>query len=248
MAIPINPLENIDRFISQIDDADCLDEVRASLEFQMKRLGFDKFCYWLIWPPFGPRISFVLGNYPEKWLKYYTSKNFRSDDIVGRYASLCTRPFSWQEAYKNYTLTSSQKKVIEGGIDAGLKSGASVPIHGPGPAVATFSVSNDMDQKELDKAFILHRHEIHLIATYAHEKIISLRFGAPEISDLKLTAREIEVVTWTARGKTGWETAQILNISEDTVKQHIENSCHKLDASNKSHVVAKALQYGLICL
>lgn len=243
-----NPLENIDRFISQIDESQCLEDIKAALEIQIRRLGFDKFCYWVIWPPSGLRTSFALSNYPVKWLDHYTNNSYRSDDVVGRYSALCSRPFSWKEVRKKYVLTPDQRRVFDEALDAGLKSGASVPIHGPGAAVAAFSVSNDMDQEEFEKLFLKNRHEIHLMATYAHEKIMAISFSKPAVSDIKLTARELEVITWIARGKTRWETAEILSIAEETVKQHLENACNKLEASNKAHAVAKALSNGLISL
>ncbi|MFA5957776.1 helix-turn-helix transcriptional regulator [Hyphomicrobium sp.] len=62
----------------------------------------------------------------------------------------------------------------------------------------------------------------------------------------RLTAREIEAMTWTARGKTGGEVATIMNIKEDTVRAHVENVRQKLKASNKTHAVALALAQKLI--
>jgi len=62
----------------------------------------------------------------------------------------------------------------------------------------------------------------------------------------KLTPREVDVMTWTARGKTRAEISVILSISEETVKDYITNACRKLDAVNKTQAAAKALVFGLI--
>jgi DNA-binding CsgD family transcriptional regulator len=48
-------------------------------------------------------------------------------------------------------------------------------------------------------------------------------------------------------GKTNWEISLILNISERTVKFHIQNTMEKLQASSRAHAVAIALGEGLIC-
>lgn len=61
-----------------------------------------------------------------------------------------------------------------------------------------------------------------------------------------LTQREIECLTWTARGKTSWEISVILGVSESTATFHLRNAVIKLQASNRTHAVAKALQSGLI--
>jgi len=62
----------------------------------------------------------------------------------------------------------------------------------------------------------------------------------------KLTPREIEVMTLTAKGKTRGEISRILSLSEETVKDYIARACRKLDAVNKTHAVALAVMLGLI--
>ena len=61
-----------------------------------------------------------------------------------------------------------------------------------------------------------------------------------------LTPREIEVMTWTAHGKTRVEISIILSIAEETVKYYTENACIKLKAVNKTHAASKAIALGLI--
>jgi LuxR family quorum sensing-dependent transcriptional regulator len=65
---------------------------------------------------------------------------------------------------------------------------------------------------------------------------------------VQLTAREKEVLAWAARGKTVADTAQILGISPETVEGFIKQALRKLDASNKTHGVAKGIALGLIDL
>jgi DNA-binding CsgD family transcriptional regulator len=62
----------------------------------------------------------------------------------------------------------------------------------------------------------------------------------------KLSARELEVLTWAARGKTFPEIAMLLPIKEGTVKFHIEQASKKLNTKNKTHTVAVAVALGLI--
>lgn len=61
-----------------------------------------------------------------------------------------------------------------------------------------------------------------------------------------LAAREREVLAWLAQGKSGPETAIILDISICTVRIHIQNIKRKLDASNIPHAITKAFQEGLL--
>lgn len=57
-----------------------------------------------------------------------------------------------------------------------------------------------------------------------------------------LTRREKEVLLWTARGKTAWETSVILNISRTTVISHLKNTRAKLDTTNVVQTVAEAMR------
>ncbi len=63
-----------------------------------------------------------------------------------------------------------------------------------------------------------------------------------------LTDREVEVLIWTAHGKTSKETSQILEISINTVNFHIKNIMMKLGAVNRASAVAMAVQSGLLDL
>jgi DNA-binding CsgD family transcriptional regulator len=51
---------------------------------------------------------------------------------------------------------------------------------------------------------------------------------------------------WARGGKTSWEIAKILGISQATAIFHMKNVIAKLDASNKTHAVIVALEHGLI--
>lgn len=58
---------------------------------------------------------------------------------------------------------------------------------------------------------------------------------------LKITRREAEVLFWVAKGKTDWEIAQILHISERTVNKHLEQIYRKLEVNNRTAATAKAM-------
>lgn len=61
-----------------------------------------------------------------------------------------------------------------------------------------------------------------------------------------LTRREHECLGWCADGKSYWETAVILGISERTVSFHMEAVRSKLQAASNAHAVAVALRAGLL--
>ncbi|RDU95945.1 response regulator transcription factor [Trinickia dinghuensis] len=68
----------------------------------------------------------------------------------------------------------------------------------------------------------------------------------PPAAFTPLTDREFMVLDWLKEGKTNWEIAAILGISERTVKFHVANIRSKLSASSRSHAVALAYSHNLI--
>ena len=56
----------------------------------------------------------------------------------------------------------------------------------------------------------------------------------------KLNDREVEVLTWVARGKTSSEIAQIVGLTKRTVDFHIDNARTKLGAATRTEAVIKA--------
>jgi DNA-binding NarL/FixJ family response regulator len=61
-----------------------------------------------------------------------------------------------------------------------------------------------------------------------------------------LSDREVEVLGCLAEGQTTLQIASHLFISENTVKTHIRHILEKLEASNRTEAVSKAIQLGLI--
>jgi DNA-binding CsgD family transcriptional regulator len=61
-----------------------------------------------------------------------------------------------------------------------------------------------------------------------------------------LTARERQVLSWLARGKSAFETAIILDISIFTVRLHIQSIKRKLGATNIPHAVTQAYHAGIL--
>jgi DNA-binding CsgD family transcriptional regulator len=59
-----------------------------------------------------------------------------------------------------------------------------------------------------------------------------------------LTLREADCLAYVAEGKTDWEIAVILSLSEATVRFHLDNARAKLDAATRAHAVAKWASLG----
>jgi DNA-binding NarL/FixJ family response regulator len=83
------------------------------------------------------------------------------------------------------------------------------------------------------------------IGKQAFPKHIAERLATDQMS-AGLSARQIEILQLVARGLTNKEVATILNISQFTVRNHLNRITQKLEASDRTEAIFISLQIGLI--
>ena len=76
--------------------------------------------------------------------------------------------------------------------------------------------------------------------------MIEYEYHELSITEISLTKRELECLSWVGEGKTSWEVSRILDISERTVVFHLQNAAMKLKAKNRMQAVARAVYLGFI--
>lgn len=67
-----------------------------------------------------------------------------------------------------------------------------------------------------------------------------------QAAGLQLSDRQAACLRWSAAGKTSWETARILGVSESTVNFHLRNACTRLGVRGRRAAVVAALRLGLL--
>jgi LuxR family transcriptional regulator len=80
----------------------------------------------------------------------------------------------------------------------------------------------------------------------AHLAFSRLLRNNPTNGSHALSGKELEVLKWSADGKSAQDIADILNVSKSTVDFHIKNSVTKLQVSNKTAAVVRAALLGLL--
>ncbi len=65
-------------------------------------------------------------------------------------------------------------------------------------------------------------------------------------SRVELNDREVECLTWAARGKTDWEISRILSVTEETVARHIKMACARYGVSKRTLLAIRALFDGTL--
>jgi DNA-binding NarL/FixJ family response regulator len=86
---------------------------------------------------------------------------------------------------------------------------------------------------------------------HAGQKRITAEVGtklAERMNGTALTDREHEVLRWMAMGKTNQEIADVLFITEGTVKYHVNHILTKLEVRDRTQAVIVALRRGMATL
>lgn len=91
-----------------------------------------------------------------------------------------------------------------------------------------------------------------LITPHLHLALVRALTTVQEFSRLSashetLSERQKQILRWINEGKTNWEIAQILEMTEKNVKYHIEQIFAKLNVRNRTQAVAKAFLLGILC-
>ncbi|MEW6644983.1 MAG: LuxR family transcriptional regulator [Pseudomonadota bacterium] len=179
----------------------------------------------------------LLKHWPEEWFQTYTREQYILDDPVGWFCRSAAEPFEWSEARYDPDKQPRSHQVMNAASEFGMRRGLCVPVHGLLGLDWCVSLGGDkLDLSPLAKA------SVHLMAVYAFNKARR----APALLAMapfpRLTAREREVIAWTAAGKSAWETSCILGIAVDTVNKHAASAARKLNATNKTQAVAEAIR------
>lgn len=203
--------------------------------------GVSRFAYLNTTQPQAP--FHVETNYPAEWVSHYLERNYVAVDAVALEASRTPIPYHWRAALALPVYGTQAQTVFDEAAAFGIHDGYSVPVHASA-GLSLISLAVD-DPSLFRPSAAMRRHTLHLLALHFHLACERALADTP-LPTVRLTPREREVLLWAAQGKTGWEIAQILTLTERTVTYHIENAKTKLGASSRSHAVMMALTLGLI--
>ena len=85
-----------------------------------------------------------------------------------------------------------------------------------------------------------------ILVTIINARLVAVARTEMWPKNVKLNDREVEALTWVARGKTSAEIAKILDLTKRTIDFHIDNARTKLGAATRTEAVIKAASGRLI--
>jgi DNA-binding CsgD family transcriptional regulator len=210
-----------------------------------QRLGFEKVAAMVAVdrPGMAPEFTSV-HNAPMGFEQGIQNMEMARRDPVMQHIRRNTMPIIW-----------TQKTYLDGGaIDVwdvqaqfGYRYGVAMALHLPEGRHFTIGVERDQalptDATELTRMVA----DLQLFAVHAQDTALRILVSEelqPECP--ALTPRELEVLRWTMDGRTAKGIGSLLNITERTVVQHLQNAMVKLNVNSKHLAVLKALRLGLI--
>ncbi|GAB2474926.1 LuxR family transcriptional regulator AbaR [Comamonas humi] len=207
-----------------------------------RKLGFDYFAYGRRSAlPFGNTKPAIISNYPLAWQERYVQAQYARIDPSISASRKSMQPLAWSD-----DLFASAPALWSEARDFGLKMGcAQFVSDGRGShGMLTLARSHEvLSARELQARAA----EIHWLTVLIHEHYPRI-FGDTDVLPAapSLTEREIEILRWSAEGKTAAEIAEILPISFNTVNFHLKNAMQKLSATNKAQAILRAALHGLL--
>jgi len=207
-----------------------------------RSLGFEYSAYGIRMPvPVSrPKVA-TYSNYSTQWQQCYSERDYLRVDPTVQHALKSTLPVIWSNR-----LFESAREMWEEAQGHGLHYGWAQASRDASGAVGLLTLARSaqpLTRQELASK----EARMSWLAQYAHagmSRLLSPKL-APE-SRASLTAREKEVLCWTAEGKTSYEISQILSVAERTVNFHINNVIAKLGTSNKTQAAVKAAALGML--
>lgn len=198
------------------------------------------------------------GRIPTSYRTYHNDSAFQRDPVVKAARSRRGLPIAW--AQQDY-VASDCSDLWEEMASHGMARGLAVMSRTADGYEFAFGIESDVLHPESQKVGEIDQSRFALLMAYtqvATERIfipqLATRAGGcrgsarPAVagSSAALSQRQREVLKWTAAGKTAWEVGRILAISEGTVRRHLQDAAQTLNAVNKAHAVAMALEFGWI--
>lgn len=226
-------------------EAKTRDEFQAELVRFTRQLGFETVSAMTVIDHFLGEPEFItVDNTPAAYRATFQDRNNGKRDPVMQHCKNKSVPIIWDQS--TY-IRADQVDKWEQQARFGYRYGISLALHMPEGRHFLLGVDRDQslptDSNEVTRMVA----SLQLFAVHAQEAAVRILIPAASESGLPmLTPRELETLRWTMEGKTAWEVANVLGISERTAVMHATNAMHKLECVNKHQAVLKALRLGLI--
>lgn len=228
--------------IDGIEAEDDFDKILGIFSNYVGRYGFTSVAICQLTNPASisdTKSQIVLTNWPDEWRSQWWESGYMQHDPIIHYLLRSRVAFRWSTAYLH--ASKYGRKILDEAKAFGLNDGIAFPVttgEGPIGCVSLGAERFDLTQKE--------QAAVELVSIHCYMHIVQCRDDEAKYCIGQLSKRETEVMHFIAAGKTNWEIAKILDLSENSVKEYFRNAAGKLNAVNRAQAVSSAIRHGLI--
>ena len=223
-------------------------DIQRELEFLSNKMGFDYFRFLIFFPISMQRSHVAMfNNCPTTWFDAYSSRRFLTQDPVVYLGLNQNQPIFWNRIdCDSPLLPSASREVMDLAADFGVRNGVSFPLHSPKGEHGILSFITK-EHSNCDPVFE-NVPILSFCAGYIFNAALTLIKNNPDLIKhlAVLSNREKECLYWASEGKTSWEIATIIGISERTVNFHLTQATNKTNSKNRSQAIAKGITNGII--
>lgn len=222
------------------DGAQCEHAVFRKIEAGARALGFEHCAYRVhVAQPFSSPEAIVLNSYTAPWWVRYISEGYLHADATVPHGRRTQTPLNWSDKVSG-SARQLRSEARRFGLRVGWTQSSLVAMGVAG--MLTLSRSHEtLSVVELASQEV----KLRWLVNVSH-LILSGILTSRQREKIQLTVREIEVLRWSADGKTSGEISAIMAVSESTVNFHMKNAVAKLQTANKTSAVARAASLGLL--
>jgi len=228
-------MEQIQRLASEQDPQRMFDQaVELVQALDMPYLGWTFFFN----APGSRPASTQYNNYPSAWNQLYQER-LSGLDPIPRACRHCTLPLLWEEA-----LFAQAPSFWQQAHAHGLRHGwtqSQYDLHHHESQLSVARPEGAISAAEFYEKSV----HVSWLCKALHTSLATRHLASRQPLP-KLSERELEVLKWSAAGKTAADIACILSLSLSTVNFHIRSVIGKTNAANKPAAIAIAMSEGLI--
>lgn len=226
-------LEDLDKSRTSSDLYQCLIDTS-------QRMGFTFFAlteHINTGPSHREPINIV--HYPQRWDGMFRRKRLFGVDPVHRASNTRALGFLWSDVPRLIPMSKTDHRIFELARGNGLGDGFTVPSNVPGYLNGSCSfgmkVGQRIDRQDLPM--------VHFVGTAAFEAARRLQYGrsTQPPTPPRLTDRQLDCVALFCRGLTTAQIAKALNVSAETVVQHIKDAGLRYGVRRRTPLAVRAL-------
>ncbi|MEM8795900.1 MAG: autoinducer binding domain-containing protein [Pseudomonadota bacterium] len=253
---------SLEKYLQDIEQCQTLEDLKKIYQTIIENFGFSGYNFMDTGKTYNS-MPYTDGTSGKRWEEEYQTENFVDVDPCISHARRTHRAFTWDQAPMPIRAGKHKPRglqLMDAAQDHGFKQGFVVPYHFVDSVGRTYSSLVVLFWKEgasdFQKQISEVEAQVQVLTIYWIQKVVDVvydQFKPKAIENIvsnssiaTLSDREREVLRWTALGKTSPEVAEILDLSDYTVRDHWKTILKKTGASTRTAAAMQALQAGII--